>query len=156
MNTKKKLIILVITVIITAGAIIATFFPVVDVNVIFTKCVNSNEIATVFQDTSFNSYQYYMLTTEGAGLAVTSNSELFGTPLEGSELDAALAADMRSTGIIVVDGSISLIEMSRIKKSPFVDKVFIYFPILDRGDRDIIPQSSSYYFDKHPEARYWE
>ena len=69
---------------------------------------------------------------------MTSNSKLFGTSLEGTALDAALTAEPQGYGVAVLDGSVSLLNMMKIKKSPFVDDVIIYFPILDK---DCVPMS---------------
>ena len=151
MKQKKCFVIPVIAMFAIIGVIITlVFFPVNAVNVIFERRVNPSELTAVFQDTSFKVYQYYSVDSEGAKLSVTSNSQLFVTPD-----DTALDGELRDAGIIVLDGNISLIDVAKIKKNSIVDDVIVYFPIFDMGDRDILPKSSSQFFDKHPEARYW-
>ena len=151
MKRKKRFVIPAIVMLAIIGVIITlVFFPVNAVNVIFERRVNPSELTAIFQDTSFKVYQYYSVDSEGAKLSVTSNSQLFVTP------DDTAYGELQDTGIIVLDGNISLIDMATIKKISIVDDVIIYFPIFDMGDRDVLPQSSSQFFDKHPEARYWE
>jgi len=88
--------------------------------------------------------------------SLTSNSNLFGIPLEGTAHVTALNAELRNTGVIVIDGSVSLIDAIKIKNKPFVDDIIIYSPFLYGFDREILPDSTTQFFNKHPEARYWE
>lgn len=150
---KKKASIIGVVIIVIFAFIF--LLPVNASNVIFSRCMNSNELATVFQETSFKTHQSYAVDSNGATLLATSNSQLFGTPLKGSEMDSVLAAEPQNAGVIILDGNISMLDMIRIKKSPFVDDVTIYLTILDGGDRDVLSSSSTRFFDKHPEARYW-
>jgi len=154
MKKIKMLIILSVSALIVI-IIVIVFEPVIDVNVIFDRCLNENEVATVFQDTSFKSYQYYYVLDDAAGMGLTSN-EQFGAPLEGAALETALAAGPQSTGVAVIDGSVTLFDIAKIKKSPFVYDIVVYFPTLNMGDRDILPNSSTRFFERNPAARYWE
>jgi len=161
MKTKKRKLII-------SGMIILIFavsavFPVNDVNIIFYRALNADEVATVFQGTSFRARMFYSVSQRGGGsahIALTSNAELFGTPLIGAELDTALNADPGRFGYIVLDGSISYIDMVRISRHPFVYDIDIYFPRFNLrrpGIRRemILPNSSASFFERRPETRYW-
>ena len=153
----KKLIIIIAAIVIVVCAVIV-LFPVHAVNVVFDRCLNAGELPTVFSGTSFRSRQHYFVGQNGAGLAVTGNVQLFGShaPLEGAELEAALKSEPRNSGTIVVDGNASLLDIRKLRERAFIDKVIIYFPILYGGDREVLPEATTLFFDKHPEARYWE
>ena len=141
--------------IVVAVVAAVTFMRLFSVNVVFDRCLNNDEVATAFQKTSFRSYQASSVSGDGATLFATGNSLLFGNPLKGDALKEALSADRRTHGITVVDGNSSLFDMIRINMSPFVHHIVIYFPILDGGDRDILPRSVTRFFENSPEAMYW-
>ena len=156
MKSKRKII---IPIVVALVIIFIAFAPIVDVNVIFDRCMNKDELATVFHGTSFRSYVFSFTDESSSYLGEVSNSELFGTPLDGDALEAVLAAEPRSTGVIAVDGSISLFDLAKIKKRPFVDTIITYFPIIyNHGhyDRDILPESTTRFYETHPESRYWD
>ena len=153
MKIKTKIVVpaaAIILVIITA-----LFLRVFSVNVVFDRCLNADEVATAFQNTSFKSYQYSSVSANGSTLSMTGNSSLFGTPLEGEALEYALAEPKRTEGFIVIDGNATLLDLLKINKSPFVHYTVIYFPILDGGDRDIIPRSTDRFYENSPETRWW-
>ena len=149
----RKFIVPVTIIVLVIAAIL--FLRVFYVNVVFDRCLNADEVATAFQNTSFRSYQYSSISVNGGTLSMTDNSSLFGTPLEGETLEKALAEPKRTGGYIVIDGSASLLDMLKINKSPFVYHIVIYFPIFDGGDRDILPRSTDRFYENSPEARWW-
>ncbi len=153
MRTKKKKIVSIACLLFLVSVMVSAFLPVNAVNVVFSEAMTNTALKTVFSGTSFKANECYFLTGGGSGLARTSNELLFGAPLEDSLRYPGLPVAQE---IIVLDGNISLLDMIKIKKSPYVDTVILYFPILDLGDRDILPESTSLFFDKHPQARYWE
>jgi hypothetical protein len=158
MKRSRKIIISALTALV-AIIMLILFAPVINVNVIFDRCLNENEIATVFQGTSFRSYQYSFVQSDGSGGGETSNAHLFGTPLEGADLEAALTSEPEGDGVAVVDGRVSLLDVFRIEKRPFVYHVAIYSPLFDGFDgydREILPESTSLFYENSPEARYWE
>lgn len=153
MKASKSFVIFVfIVIIITMFA----FFPVIDVNVVFDRALNSNEIATAFKGTSFRSNLYYSVSGSGAMMGVIGNAELFGAPLEGVDLYAAIKANPRSAGIIVIEGTISFIDMVNIRRSAFVYDVMVYFPLFHRHGNRILPAATATFFERRPETRFWE
>jgi hypothetical protein len=155
-KTKWKRFSLVVAALIVIGLAVATLFPVISINVIFDRCLNMNEVTTVFHDTSFKAYQYSSVSNNMSWLSTTSNSKLFSAPLEGAALENALNAEFRNTGIIVIDGTVTLLDMMKIKNKPFVDGVIVYILFFRGFDRDVLPDSTMQFYEKHPEARYWE
>ena len=141
--------------IVTAIVAAVSFLRIFSVNVVFDRCLNNDEVATAMQKSSFRSYQYVHIDGNGTTLSMTDNSQIYGKPLEGIALENALA-ERKTYGTAVIDGGASLLDIIRIKLSPFVYKVIIYFPILDGGDRDILPRSTDYFYKNSPEARCWE
>lgn len=153
---KKKKLVIAISVFVLVVICAVTFLPVISVNVIFDRVVNEDEVATVFQGASFRSRLYYSVSHSAASLSVTSNSRLFGTPLDEFAVEAALSAEPRSVGIAVIDGSASLVDIIRVNNSPFVYDVVVYNRIFRRGRPWILPQSSQRFFENNPHARFWE
>jgi len=129
MNKKRKLIIVLAIAALVAVAVSA-LFPIVDVNVIFAHPLDNNELATVFQDTSFRTIQYMSVVDwgQGGGGGAFTNNSIFGTPLYGAALEAALESEPQGTGFAVLAGRISFIDLVRIENSPFVYDVVIYSP----------------------------
>jgi len=153
MNKKRKLIIVLAVAILIVVAVSA-FLPVFDVNVIFAHPLDNDELATVFQDTSFRSVQYFSVRDwglGGAGGGFASNSLLFGTPLEGEALEEALSTEPpRCTGFAILAGQVSFIDMVRIERSPFVYDVAVYFPYLQLrniGARRVTPHNQLRFYE---------
>ena len=152
MSKKRKLIIMLACAVLVVAAI-STFFPLVDVNVIFVHPLDNNELATVFQDTSFWTIQHVSVVDWGRGggsRAFAGNSQLFGTPLDGAAIEEALAAEPRGTGFAVLAGQVSFIDFVRIENSPFVYDVAVYFPYLrfwDFGERQVTPNSQRRFYE---------
>ena len=153
MKSKTKIVVPAIVIVLVIAVVL--FLRVFSVNIIFDRCVTADEAATAFQNTSFRSYQYLSITEGGSTLSMTDNTKLLGNPMTGEALDRALSDDSRTTGIAVVDGTASLLDMLKLNKSPFVHHIVIYFPILDGGDRDITARSVTRFYENSPEARYW-
>ena len=151
MNKKRKLIIMLAVAVLVIVAV-SVSFPVLDVNVIFAHPLDSDELATVFQDTSFRTVQHVSVVDWGRGggsAGFTSNSQIFGTPLDGAALEKALTAEPRGTGFAVLAGQVSFIDMVRIESSPFVYDAVIYFPYLrlrDFGEREVTQNSQRRFY----------
>ena len=153
MKINKRIIIPAIIIVLLIAAVL--FLRVFYVNVIFERCVTADEAATAIQNTSFRSYQYSSISSNGSTMSMTDNTQLLGTPLTGEALERAIADDTRTTGIAIIDGGASLLDMIKLNKSPFVHHIVIYFPIFDGGDRDITARSVTRFYENNPEARYW-
>ena len=147
MKGKMKFVVPVIIIILVIAAVL--FLRVFYVNVIFDRCVTADEAATAIHNTSFRSYQAQSITANGSALSITSNEQLLGEPLTGAALENAIADYTRTTGIAIIDGGASLLDMIKLNKSPFVDHIVIYFPIFDGGDRDITARSVTRFYENN-------
>jgi len=149
---KQKLIIILTAVVLIVVAVIM-FFPVLDVNVIFAQPLDSDELATVFRDTSFRSRQHFSVVDWGLGGAsggFAGNAQLFGTPLDQAAIEEVLSTEPRCTGFAILDGQVSFIDMVRIENSPFVYDVAVYFPYLQIrrfGVRRVTPRNQLRFYE---------
>ena len=151
MSTRRKFI-TAASIALLAVVAIHAFLPALDVNVIFDRPLNSDEVATVFQDTSIRTIQHISVVDwgRGGGGGAFTNNSIFGTPLYGEALEEALASESRGTGFAILAGQVSFIDMVRIARSPFVYDVAIYSPyfrLSHIGQRRVLGNSQRRFYE---------